>query len=193
MIKLKSIETETMQMVFQQSSIFLLKGIAIKMFGFLNRTKLIKNNLRGTAALMYQDVSDDPWDRENLTKRNLDYSIESVRYVDLYTQRLMHSEIGRRLLQDHFDNFVSRIGAYLGEVIKENTRQDFYWYEFDTIANISSKLDGEYKSNETENLLYSKDRDTVIMPMVVVSQFLQGDSEYAHFLAYVEGQIKRNS
>ncbi|HAQ07421.1 MAG TPA: hypothetical protein DCR24_07855, partial [Bacillus bacterium] len=81
------------------------------MFGFLKGNKLIKNNLRGTAALMYQDVSEDPWDRENLTKRNLDFSIESVRYIDLYTQRLMNSEMGIRLLKEHFDIFVSRIGA----------------------------------------------------------------------------------
>lgn len=142
---------------------------------------------------MYQDVSEDPWDKEYLTKRNLDFSIESVRYVDMYTQRLMNSEMGSRLLKEHFDIFVSRIGAYLGEVIKENTRQDFYWYEFDSIASHSSKLDGVYKSNESESLLYSKDRDTVILPMVVVSQFLQRDSEYANFLAYVEDQIRRNS
>ncbi|MDM5284401.1 hypothetical protein ABEI56_15950 [Peribacillus castrilensis] len=45
------------------------------MFGSLNKTKLIKNDLKGIAKLMYQDVSDDNWDQENLTKRNLVFTI----------------------------------------------------------------------------------------------------------------------
>jgi hypothetical protein len=46
------------------------------MFGSLNKTKLIKNDLKDIAKLMYQDVSVDTWDQENLTKRNLDFTIE---------------------------------------------------------------------------------------------------------------------
>jgi hypothetical protein len=163
------------------------------MLGFFKRKKLIKDDLKGTATLMYRDVSDDPWDKENLTKRNLDFSIESIRYIDMYTTRLMNTDMGGGPLKEHFDIFVARIGAYIGEVIKGNARQDFYWYEFESVANYSSKLDGVYKSIETENLLYSKDRDTVIFPMLAVSQFLQRNSTYPNFLAFVEEQIKQNS
>lgn len=163
------------------------------MLGFFKRKKLIKDNLRGTATLMYRDVSDDPWDKENLTKRNLDFSIDSVRFIDRYTTRLMNTELGDKLLKEHFDIFAARIGAYLGEVIKENTRQDFDWYEFESVANYTSKLDGVYKSIETESLLYSKDRDTVIFPMLAVSQLLEGNSTYPNFLTFVEEHIKQNS
>lgn len=41
---------------------------------------------KGIAKLMYQDVSDDNWDQENLTKRNLVFTIESIRYIDAYTK-----------------------------------------------------------------------------------------------------------
>ncbi|MCM3665894.1 hypothetical protein M3204_15875 [Mesobacillus subterraneus] len=163
------------------------------MFGIFKRKKLIKDDLKGIATLMYRDVSDDPWDKENLTKRNLDFSIESIRYIDRYTTRLMNTDMGKGLLEEHFDVFVSRIGAYIGEVIKENTRQDFDWYEFESVATYTSKLDGVYKSIETESLLYSKDRDTVIFPMLPVSQFLQGNSTYPNFLTFVVEQIKQNS
>ncbi|SDN71724.1 hypothetical protein [Bacillus sp. OK048] len=60
------------------------------MFSFINKAKLIKDDLKGIAKLMYQDVSEDSWDKENLTKRNLDFTIESVRYIDMYTKRLMN-------------------------------------------------------------------------------------------------------
>ena len=84
------------------------------MFSFLNIEKLKKDDLKGIAKLMYQDVSDDSWDKENLTKRNLDFTIESIRYIDLYAKRLINTDFGTKLLNNHFDNFVVRIGAYMG-------------------------------------------------------------------------------
>lgn len=43
----------------------------------------------------------------------------------MYVERLMNTEKGIELLNKHFDNFVVRIGAYIGEVIKRNINQDF--------------------------------------------------------------------
>jgi hypothetical protein len=163
------------------------------MFGFLNRAKLKKDDLKGIAKLMYQDVLDDSWDKENLTKRNLDFTIESVRYIDIYTNRLMNTEFGTELLNKHFDNLVVRIGAYIGEVIKNNINQDFYWYESDSVHNYSPNLNGMYNNTQTQSVLYSKKRDKVILPLNIVSQFLKGNSPYSNFLTYVEETIKQNS
>lgn len=163
------------------------------MFGFLNRKKLIKDDLKGRAKLMFQDVSDDAWDQENLTKKKLDFSIESIRYIDMYTKRLMTTEMGTTLLNEHFDNFVSRIGAYIGEVIKNNLNQDFLWYEFDSVYLYSSKLDGLQRAIKTEAVLYSKKRDLVILPLSVVAQFLEESSSYPNFLDYAEEMMKQNT
>ncbi|MEH7444285.1 hypothetical protein V7201_18395 [Bacillus sp. JJ1122] len=159
----------------------------------MNRTKLIKADLKGIAKLMFQDVSDDSWDKENFTKRNLDFTSESVRYIDMYTKRLMNTDSGTELLNKHLDNFVFRIGAYLGEVIKINLRQDFCWYEFDSVYNYSHTLDGVYSSVGSESVLYSKKRDIAILPLTVVSEFLNGNSSYTNFLTYVEEMIKENN
>lgn len=163
------------------------------MFGFLNKAKLIKDDLKGIAKLMYQDVSNDSWDKENLTKKNLDFTIESVRYIDMYTKRLMNTEFGTELLNKHFDNLVVRTGAYIGEVIKNNIKQDFYWYESDSVYNYSPKLNGVFNNTKTQSVLYSKKRDIVILPLNVVSQFLKGNSSYSDFLTYVEETIKQNA
>lgn len=163
------------------------------MFGFLNRTKLIKADLKGIAKLMYQDVSDNSWDKEYLTKKNLDFTVESVRYIDMYTKRLMNTDSGTELLNMHFGNFVFRIGAYLGEVIKIGLQQDFCWYEFDSVYNFSHKLDEVYSSIESQSVLYSKKRDLVILPLNEVSEFLNGSSSYTNFLTYVEEMIRDNS
>lgn len=161
------------------------------MFGFLYKTKLIKDDLKDIAKFMYLDVSEDSWDQENLTKRNLDFTIESVRYIDEYVYRLLNTERGTELLDKHFDNFMVRIGAYIGEVIKNNIKQDFHWYESRSVRNYSSNFGAIY--NITGTLLYSKKRDKVILPLDVVVQFLKGNSPYTSLLSYVEETIKENS
>ncbi|MCK1983123.1 MULTISPECIES: hypothetical protein [Peribacillus] len=163
------------------------------MFGSLNRTKLIKNDLKSMAKLMYQDVSKDTWDQENLTKRNLDFTIESIRYIDAYTKRLCTTQMGSDLLKNHFDNFVIRIGAYIGETIKRYINQDFKWYEYDSVYHFSSALDGVHRGIKTDTVLYSKKGDKVIVPLTVVAQYLEGKSTYTDFLEYVEETIKQNS
>lgn len=163
------------------------------MFSFLNKNKLIKDDLKGIAKLMYQDVSNDTWDQENLTKRNLDLTIESIRYIDNYTKRLMTTEMGKSLLHNHFDNFVNRIGAYIGEVIKNNINQDHKWYTFDSVYHYSSNLDNVQSEIKEEVVLYSIKNDIVLLPLSEVAQFLKGNSSYTNFLTYVEEIIKQNS
>ncbi|WHZ05737.1 hypothetical protein QNH48_14400 [Neobacillus sp. YX16] len=141
---------------------------------------------------MYQDVSNDSWDKENLTKRNLDFTIESVRYIDMYTERLLNTEFGTELLNKHFDNLVVRIGAYVGEVIKNNVKQDFYWYESDSVQNFSPNLNELHSVSKTQSVLYSKKRDKVILPLNVVSQLLKENCPYSNLLTYVEEMIKQN-
>lgn len=137
-------------------------------------------------------VSEDSWDKENLTKRNLDFTIESVRYLDTYKKRLMNTEFGTELLNKHFDILVVRIGAYIGDVIKNNIKQDFYWYKSDSVHDYSPNLDGVYIT-KTQSVLYSKKRDIVILPLDMVSRFLKGNSPNSNFLTYVEETIKQNS
>ncbi|USK67566.1 hypothetical protein [Peribacillus frigoritolerans] len=95
--------------------------------------------------------------------------------------------MGRELLKNHFDNFVVRIGAYIGEVIKRNIYQDYKWYEYD------SALDEVNRGIKTETVLYSKKRDRVIVPLTVVAQNLEGSPAHTDFLEYVEETVKRNS
>jgi hypothetical protein len=168
-------------------------SLGITWFGSLRKTRLVKDNLKGMANLLYEDVSKDVWDKETLTKSNLDFTAESIQYIDLYVNRLLNTETGSELLNKHFDNFVVRIGAYIGEVIRSNTKHDFYWYKFDSVYNFSSKLKGVDINNKQHSLLYSKKKDRVILPMFVISQFLEGNSTYPNLLIYVEEMIKENS
>jgi hypothetical protein len=158
---------------------------------FFRKNKLVKDDLKSSAKLMYTDVSKDAWDQENLTKEKLDFTIDSIRYIDLYAKKLMTSDA--ELLDKYFDNFVGRIGAYIGEVIKRSIEQDFHWYEFDSVYNHSSNLYEISKNKKSWTLLYAKESDRVIMPLLVVAEFFEGDTTYPDFLGYVEEMIRQNS
>lgn len=162
------------------------------MFSFLYKTKLKKDDLKGIAKLMYQDVSEDAWDKENLSKRNLDFTDESIRYIDLYVNRLTNPTVGTELLTKHFDHFTNRIGAYIGEVIKNNIQQDFQWYTFESVSHYSSQLDG-ISNCGSYSVLYAKKQDKAIVPLLVVAEFLEGNSPYPNLLSYVEEMIRQNS
>ncbi|WP_248278531.1 hypothetical protein [Bacillus sp. DNRA2] len=168
-------------------------SLGITGFSFLTKTKLIKDDLKGVAKLMYEDVSGDNWDKENLTKLNLDFTIESIRYIDLYVERLMNTGMGTELLNKHFDNLTIRIGAYIGEIIKRNIKQDFYWYEFDSVYNYSPKFEKKDRRIKHYSLLYSKKGDIVILPLFEVSRFLERKSVYPSLQFYVEEMITLNS
>ena len=157
---------------------------------FLRRNNLVKDDLKGSAKLLYKDVSKDAWDQENLTKENLDFTVDSIRVVDLYTKKLMTTDV--ELLNKHYDNFVGRIGAYVGEVIKRNINQDFQWYEFDSVYNHSSQLHNISRNKKARTLLYSKERDRVITPLMVVAEFIEGHTTYPSLLEYVEEIILQN-
>lgn len=179
--------------VLTSCSVALGFSLGITGISFIRKSKLVKDDLKGIAKLMYQDVSDNYWDKRNLTKKNLDFSIESIRYIDMYATRLMNTETGIELLNEHLDNLVLRIVAYIGEVIKGKIKQDFYWYEFDSVNNHSSILNGIYSSFKPQTVLYSKKSDVAISPLLVVSQFLEGKSNYPNFLIYVEKMVWENS
>ena len=140
--------------------------------------------------LLYEDVSPEKWDQENLTKDNLNFSIESVRLVDEYARRLMNTDFGQQLLKEHPDNFSVRIGVYLGEVIKNHMNGQYKWFEFKSIQENTVHLNNCMASVKNESVLYSKKLDKVICPIYETIQYLNGKSKYKTLLNYVDEVIK---
>lgn len=140
--------------------------------------------------MLFKDVSSDEWDKANLTKANLDFSIDSVRLVNEYADRLIQTEFGQQLLKEHPDNFTTRIGAYLGEVIKNHKMGQYRWYDFNSIKENTEHLNNYVLSVKDESVLYSKKVDQVLCPIYEVKQYLNGKTNYHNLLQYVEDAIK---
>ncbi|MEG0386254.1 MAG: hypothetical protein RR642_16050 [Solibacillus sp.] len=157
---------------------------------FFRRSKLIKNDKKFSAKLLFKDVSPEKWDQHNLTKENLDFSIDSVRLVNEYADRLMKTDLGQQLLKEHPDNFTVRIGAYLGEVIKNHAPGQYRWFDFTSIKENTVHLNDYIMSVEDEAVLYSRKLDKAICPIYEVKQYFNGKSTYNNYLSYVEDAIK---
>lgn len=157
---------------------------------FFFKPKLIRNDKKYIAKLLFKDVSSDKWDKDNLTKTNLDFSIDSVRLVNEYADRLIQTEFGQQLLKEHPDNFTTRIGAYLGEVIKNHKVGQYRWFDFNSIKENTVHLNNYVITVKDESVLYSKKMDKVLCPIYEVKQYLEGKSKYNNFLTYVEEAIK---
>ena len=157
---------------------------------FFKRRKLVKNDIKYSAKLLFKDVSPEKWDQEHLTKENLDFSIDSVRLVNQYADRLIHTTYGQQLLKEHPDNFTTRIGAYLGEVIKNHIDGQYRWFDFQSVKRQTNHLNDYSMSVEDEAVLYSQKLDKVICPIYEVKQYLNGKSKYKKLITYVEKAIK---
>ncbi len=157
---------------------------------FFLKPRLIKNDKKYNAELLFKDVSPDQWDQDHLTKANLDYSIDSVRLVNEYAERLIHTEFGQQLLKEHSDNFITRIGAYLGEVIKNHKDGQYRWFDFNSVKANTVHLNNYLLCVEDESVLYSKKMDNVLCPIFEVKLYFDGKSNYKNFLKYVEQAIK---
>ncbi|WP_339176363.1 hypothetical protein MKY51_07895 [Solibacillus sp. FSL R5-0691] len=157
---------------------------------FFLKPKLIKNNKKSIADLLFKDVSPEQWDQDHLTKANLDYSIDSVRLVNEYAERILHTEFGQQLLKEHSEKLITRIGAYLGEVIKNHKDGHYRWFEFNSVKANTVHLNEYEQSVKDESVLYSKKLDHALCPIYEVKQYFDGKPNYNHFLAYVEQAIK---
>ena len=157
---------------------------------FLIKPRLTKNDKKFSAKLLFNDVSPDQWDQENLTKKKLDFTIDSVRIVNEYADRLRQTDAGIKLFKEHKDNFTNRIGAYLGEVIKNNTIAQYHWYDFHSIRENTAHLKYAVTSVKDDAVLYSKKLDKVLCPIYEAKQYLEGKSNYNSLLTYVEEAIK---
>ena len=155
------------------------------------RSKLIKNDKKYSAEMLFKDVSSEKWDKDNLTKANLDFSIDSVRLVNEYADRLIQTEFGQQLLKEHHDNLITRIGAYVGEVIKHHKDGQYRWFDFNSIRENTVHLNNYSISVQDESVLYSKKMDNVLCPIYEVKQYFDGKSKYSNFLEYVEVTIKK--
>ncbi|WP_052245809.1 hypothetical protein [Sporosarcina sp. ZBG7A] len=156
------------------------------MYLFLKKENHVVKSL---STLMYRDVSTNQWDQINLTKENLDYSIESLSIIDEYIEKVK----GTELIKKNLNTFSIRIGAYVGEVIRRKLGKDYNWYDYQTIEHLIPNAQDFYDYIKSQQVLYSKKDKQFIIPMYEVYDCFQGNSQYTNINSYVVEKVNNQS
>ena len=124
------------------------------------------------ALMLTQDDEVPVYKCDILDPEKLDYSLDSLKHIDDCL------EIIRNDLPQGNDylRLILRYGAYVGEVIKRNSKKEHHWVEHDEAAKFSSTVNGFGKSISTAGILW---RDSRIMcfPLGKIRKFLNNGRE----------------
>ncbi|WP_203361958.1 hypothetical protein [Bacillus sp. REN10] len=163
------------------------------LFEKLLRFQKKNSEAESLSTLLYRDRSDDEWEQQNFTKENLDYSLESLSIIDEYIHRMVGTEFCSR----HLITLSSRIGIYVGEVIRKETGSYFDWYEYDDVFIFLNEEELNSHENyydivQFQELLYNRKTQVLLLPLYLVFQYLIKDSTSYHSVyEYGEKMIRK--
>ena len=112
-----------------------------------------------------------------LNHKKLDYSLESLKYIDAYLECVRKSK--KKLNIEQKKILILRCGTYVGEVIR-NKKRNFIWVSYEEACRISKNFSEIYEGDITSGLvLYNKESGSLWLPLNKVYKFLKygkGDS-----------------
>jgi hypothetical protein len=102
-----------------------------------------------------------------------DYSLDSLKYIEDYLNSLRDS----KELEGNYNLIVLRVGAYLGEVIRNNSNKDYHWYDFETGTKLQPIISDYGKSIATSAVLHSSKSGDTTFPINKVCKYIENGSD----------------
>ncbi|MDR2678848.1 MAG: hypothetical protein LBB51_05360 [Zoogloeaceae bacterium] len=156
---------------------------------FSKKPKFVDREFSDLSFMLTQDEQDVTYLRDALDSSKLDFSLDSLRHIDEYLEKL------RSAPPDGHDflRVVLRTGAYVGEVMKRQCPGKYNWIAYDEAAKHSDFVKGlEHSIASTAMLWY--DKGSVLFPLGKVCKYLENGSEDSvYFFAQVLSQPSDNS
>ncbi|GLY11639.1 hypothetical protein [Pseudobacillus badius] len=143
--------------------------------------------------VFFLDPSEDKWERENINEDQLDFSLESLKLIDEFIQHIISTEYYKRFVM----TYSSRIGTYVGEVIRRKTGSLYDWYEYVDLILVLSEEELEshsrfYDVYTYQELLYSRKTKETLMPLYVAFQMIiQEPANYQSMYQYADEVIQK--
>lgn len=135
------------------------------------------------AAFLLDDTGSDlptPL-KEFLDPQRLDYSLESLKLVDTYLDKIRKNK--KLLTEDQLIKVIVRCGSYCGEVVRKLSKNDLYWIDYDTAISVDSRVKSFEKSVYTYYILFSEPNN-FSFPLTKVGKYLDnGPEDSLYFLA----------
>ncbi|TVO58353.1 hypothetical protein [Denitromonas ohlonensis] len=145
--------------------------------------------LSDLALMFFQERSTPTYGAHYLNPLKLDFSLASLKHVDEYLERIRKEPE----VEKTWNRVVLRTGAYIGEVIRRNSKSVLWqWIGHDDAALIAPKLfDGMPKTIATASVLHDG-KAGLTFPLGKVEKYLENGSEDSvHF--YAEVMIDRSN
>lgn len=101
---------------------------------FHKRPTYVNREFSDLSLTLLQDREEPTYKREFLDEKKLDFSIQSLKHLDAYLEAV-HVEPPQ---EDDLVRLVLRSGAYLGEVIRRNSPNEWNWVAFKEAAKYSA-------------------------------------------------------
>jgi hypothetical protein len=134
-------------------------------------------------AQMFITLPDDPTPgSEALDSSKLDFSLSSLVVIDKHLAKIRR----RKLEDDDLIKFVLRCGAYVGEVIRRNSKaKTYHWLDFEEAARLSTDVKHFGRCLPTVAILWDN-KSGFTFPLGKVVKFLEnGPEDSVHFFAKV--------
>lgn len=107
--------------------------------------------MRSIAGLLIENECDSIYKENLLNSSRLDYSVDSLEFINEYLDKIRLDSIDSELL----NKIYLRCGSYVGEVILENTQnKESDWIYYENACKINPSLEQYGKSLATYALLY---------------------------------------
>jgi len=126
------------------------------------------------AQMFLRDPDDPTPGSESLDIARCDFSLKSLRAVDLHLETLR----GRRLEGPAMMKLVLRCGAYVGEVVRRHaaTGKPWHWITYDEAVKLESRLASLGKGLGTAAVLWDGQRG-FFFPIARVGKYLENGAE----------------
>jgi penicillin V acylase-like amidase (Ntn superfamily) len=136
------------------------------------------------AGLFIGAVSDDsdiavP---EKLNRKDLDFSIVSLKEVNEYLKHILNNL--DKIPNKQLENTVLWGGAYLGEVIKNISKQEFHWVDYNEHVSLNPSHSKAFEEGFTNRTLLSSSSH-VTSPVDKIARYLT-DGEEHNVIYYAE-------
>lgn len=120
---------------------------------------------------------------ECLNHKKLDYSFESLKYIDDYLNRIRKNK--KKLSKEQKKILILRCGTYVGEVVRKHYPKKFIWISFDEACKVSKDFSKVYGGDITSGLvIYNIKSGSFWLPLNKVYKFLKyGKSDSLKFFA----------
>ncbi|MGV7224185.1 MAG: hypothetical protein ACQ9MH_22020 [Nitrospinales bacterium] len=136
------------------------------------KPKFIDQEYSELALMLAQDDENPVYMREIIDAGKLDYSINSLKHIDECLEIIRNDPPDG----NEFLRLVLRYGAYVGEVIKRNSKKEHHWVEHKEAAKFSKMFKGFEESISTAGILW-RDNEVMCFPLGKICKYIENGRE----------------